>query len=213
MSTHSPVETRDLARSVFEAVFHETESFREGNVGADLAYLMGAILKNTPNDVRLDCEHEGGHEGILAALTDSFPSEHAVWTFVHRDFSAAPERAAQTRRSRKATSKVEFNSIDDALSRCRDTETESLEEFLDSLLDEELDVLAQLPGTPGQVLSAQFTYYIRSSVDLTEALIRNKTKSQALIETIHRLPEIKKRRRNSRSNDHDPAASDSEAAA
>ncbi|MEI6236311.1 MAG: hypothetical protein WCT04_24910 [Planctomycetota bacterium] len=212
MRTGSSDEVGDLACSVYEAVFRETESFRDGNVGADLAYLLGAILKNTPNDVRLDCENEGAHEGILAALTDAFLPEHAVWKFVQRDTSASPELAAQTRRSRNATSKVEFNSIDEALSRCRDTETKSLEEFLDLMLDEDLDVLAQLPGTPGQVLSAQFTYYIRSSVNLTEALKRNKANSQPLIETIHRLPEIKKRRRNSRSNDHDLAASDSEAA-
>jgi hypothetical protein len=117
------------------------------------------------------------------------------------------------RRARKTEAKADVNPIDDALARCRSVETKSIEEFLDSMLDEDLDVLAQLPGTPGQVLAAQFSYYVRSSTHLTESLQRDKAKSQPLIETIHRLPEVKKRRRNSRSNYHDPTASDPEAAA
>lgn len=202
-----------LALSVYETVFRETESFRENNVGVDLAYLLGAILKNTPNDARLECESDGGHEGILSVLTDAFPPSHSVWAFVQHDSPVVSDCSPPARRSRKTAPKVDFNPIDDALSRCPALETKSLEDFLDSMLDEDLEVLAQLPGTPGQVLTAQFAYYVRSSVDLTEALKRDKAKSKTLIETIHRLPEVKKRRRNSRSHDHDPAASDSEAAA
>ena len=213
MSASSSDTVRDLALSVYETVFRETESFEENNVGADLAYLLGAILKNTPNEDRFECERDGRHEVILSVLTDTFPPGHSVWAFVQRDSPDVPDCSAPARRSRKPAPEVEFHPIDDALSRCPAIETKSLEEFLDSMLDEDLDVLAQLPGTPGQVLAAQFAYYVRSSVDLTEALKRNKAKSQKLIETIHRLPEIKKRRRNSRSVDHDPIASDPEAAA
>lgn len=210
MSTSSSDTVRDLALSVYETVFRETESFRESNVGVDLAYLLGAILKNTPDDAWLECASDGGHEGILAVLTNAFPQSHSVWTFVRRE---TPVEPAVARRTRTAAPRVDFNLIDDALSRCLAIETKSLEEFLDSMLDEDLDVLAQLPGTPGQVLAAQFAYYVRSSVDLTEALKRDKASSQPLIESIHRLPEVRKRRRNSRSTDHDPAASDPEAAA
>ena len=213
MSTESSEQMRELALSVYETVFRETESFRENNVGVDLAYLLGAILKNSPSENWLDCVSDGGHEEILSVLSDDFPPSHSVWTFIQRDSLATPDCSAPVRRTRKAVLKVDFNPIGDALSRCPAIETKSLEEFLDSMLDEDLDVLAQLPGTPGQVLTAQFAYYVRSSVDLTEALKRDKAKSKTLIETIYRLPEMKKRRRNSRSQDHDPATSDSEAAA
>ena len=213
MSTESSEQMRELALSVYETVFRETESFRENNVGVDLAYLLGAILKNSPSENWLDCVSDGGHEEILSVLSDAFPPSHSVWTFIQRESPVVTDCSAPARRSRKVAPKVEVSPIDDALSRCPAIETKSLEEFLDSMLDEDLDVLAQLPGTPGQVLTAQFAYYVRSSVDLTEALKRDKAKSKPLIETIHRLPEIKKRRRNSRSPDHDPASSDPEAAA
>ena len=213
MNTASSDPARNLALSVYETVFRETESFREQNVGADLAYLLGAILKNSPDDVWLDCVNDGGHEAILTALADAFPPSHAVWTFVLQQSPPVTDCSAPARRARKAAPKADFNPVDNALSRCRTVETKSLEEFLDSMLDQDLEVLAQLPGTPGQVLCAQFVYYVRSSVDLTEALKRDKAKSQTLIETIHRLPEIKKRRRNPRSTEHDSAASDPEAAA
>jgi len=213
MSTESFEQMHELALSVYEKVFRETESFRENNVGADLSYLLGAILKNNPVEAWLVCESNGGHEAILSALTEAFPPSHPVWTFIQREPSVTPACSASAWRGPKAVSKAEVSPIDDALSRSPAIETKSLEEFLDSMLDEDLNVLAQLPGTPGQVLTAQFAYYVRSSVDLTEALKRDKTKSKTLIETIYRLPEMKKRRHNSRSQDHDPATSDSEAAA
>ena len=213
MSTESSDQVRELALSVYETIFRETESFQEANVGADLAYLLGVILKNTPDEARLECERNGGHEAILSALTDAFPPSHPVWTFIQSESQVVPTCSTPVHRARKTASKIEVSPIDEAIFRCPTVETKSLEEFLDSMLDEDLDVLSQLPGTPGQVLTAQFAYYVRSSVDLTEALKRDKAKSKTLIETIHRLPEVKKRRRNSRSHDHDPAASDSEATA
>jgi hypothetical protein len=213
MSTSSADSIRELALTIFETVLRETESLREQNVGADLAYLLGAILTNNASCNHLDCERDGGHEAILAVLADTFPPSHEVWTFIQRDSRNQTISSSQMRRARKAEAKADVNPIEDALFRCRPIETKSIEEFLDSMLDEDLDVLAQLPGTPGQVLAAQFSYYVRSSTHLTESLQRDKTKSQPLIETIHRLPEFKKRRRNSRSPDHDPAAPDPEAAA
>ena len=79
-------------------------------------------------------------------------------------------------------------SIAAALSRCPALSTKSLEEFLDSLLDEDLETLAQMPGTPGQVMAAQFTHYVRSSVPLTECQRRNTAQAQRLMETIMRMP-------------------------
>ena len=83
-------------------------------------------------------------------------------------------------------------SIAAALSRCAQLSTKSLEEFLDSLLDEDLETLAQLPGTPGQVMSAQFTHYVRSSVPLTECQRRDKAQAQRIMETVMRMP-VRKR--------------------
>ena len=80
-----------------------------------------------------------------------------------------------------------------ALARCPALETKSLEEFLDSLLDEELDTLAQMPGTPGQVMSAQFTHYVRSSVPLSECRRRDTAQAQELMDTVMRLPPVRRR--------------------
>ena len=75
-----------------------------------------------------------------------------------------------------------------ALKRCPALEAKTLEGFLDGLLDEDLETLAQLPGTPGQVLAAQFTYYARSSVQLAEPLCRRLEPFQTLEDALQRLP-------------------------
>ena len=84
-------------------------------------------------------------------------------------------------------------SIAAALSRCPALETKSLEGFLDSLLDEDLDALAQMPGTPGQVMAAQFTHYVRSSVTLSECPRRDTAQAQKLMDTVMRLPLVRRR--------------------
>ena len=83
----------------------------------------------------------------------------------------------------------------DALSRCEDPNTRSLEDFLGNLLDEEMDALAQLPGTPGQVMAAQFTHYARSSVHLTECLRRGQAENNRCIALVMRLPTPRGKRR------------------
>ena len=80
-----------------------------------------------------------------------------------------------------------------ALARCPHLETRSLEEFLDTMLDEDLDALAQMPGTPGQVMAAQFTHYVRSCVPLTESRRRDAAQAQKLMDTIMRLPPVRRR--------------------
>lgn len=80
-----------------------------------------------------------------------------------------------------------------AVTRCPALDTKSLEEFLDSLLDEDLGTLAQMPGTPGQVMAAQFTHYVRSSVLLTESRRRDTAQAQKLMDTVMRLPLVRRR--------------------
>lgn len=84
-------------------------------------------------------------------------------------------------------------SIAAALARSPVLGTKSLEEFLDSLLDEDLDVLAPMPGTPGQVMAAQFTHYVRSSVALSECRRRDTAQAQELMDTVMRLPLVRRR--------------------
>ena len=90
--------------------------------------------------------------------------------------------------------------VNAAFTRCPAVESKSLEDFLDPLLDEDLETLAQLPGTPGQVLASQFTYYAKSSVSLTEAFKRDTAQAERLADTVLRLPAANGRRRATASN-------------
>lgn len=76
-----------LARTVFDAVFDSHESFREDNIGADLAYLIGAILSLDPTDY-VDWTkdmYEDGPPVLLETLWMCFESSHAVWNFIRLD--------------------------------------------------------------------------------------------------------------------------------
>lgn len=86
-----------------------------------------------------------------------------------------------------------------ALKRCPPLATQSLDAFLGGLLEMDLQQLAQLPGSPGQVLAAQFTYYARSSVSLEEELRRRSEAFLILADAMRRLPANKptRRRKNS----------------
>ena len=100
-----------------------------------------------------------------------------------------------------------------ALAYCPELKTKSLEEFLDSLLDEDLDVLAQMPGTPGQVMAAQFTHYVRSSTTLAETHRRDTTQAERLMDALLRLPKRRVRAGPARRATDGPAPSRTEAAA
>ena len=64
-----------LAASIYELVFKRTESFEEQNIGADLSYLMGAIL--TEKHVEF-----GVTRPLMLILANEYPPEHSVWTYV-----------------------------------------------------------------------------------------------------------------------------------
>jgi hypothetical protein len=74
--------------------------------------------------------------------------------------------------------------IQRALACCPPLQTVTLEEFLDTLLDEEPEVLARMPGTPGEVLAAQFTCYARQSVPLRECLRRAAEPASRLVQRV-----------------------------
>ena len=92
-----------------------------------------------------------------------------------------------------------------AVTRCPALDTKSLEEFLDSLLDEDLDTLAQMPGTPGQVMAAQFTHYVRSSITLTESRRRDSAQVHKLMDTVMRLAPVRRRAKTATTNRRDAA--------
>ena len=74
-----------------------------------------------------------------------------------------------------------------AFDRCQTITTHSIEDFLGNLLDEDLEILAGLPGTPGQVLASQFTHYVRSSVVLRENIRRQTEPSKRLVDAVLRI--------------------------
>lgn len=72
-----------LAQEIFCAVFDHHDTFREENIGADLAYLLGAIMLGDHVDWT---EENYGHSGIVPKfITENFPPDHDVWTFVITD--------------------------------------------------------------------------------------------------------------------------------
>lgn len=85
--------------------------------------------------------------------------------------------------------------ITKAVDLCVEVPVQTLEDFLGNLLDEDLETLAQMPGTPGQVLANQFTYYVRSSVPLSEALRRDTKNAQKLLDICRQFnPHTKKKK-------------------
>ena len=77
-------EKADLALKVFDTVYNETETFREENIGADLAYLMGAIL-DTGEDSYVDWSSEVYAEEkptLLEILKKGFPRKAPIWNYI-----------------------------------------------------------------------------------------------------------------------------------
>lgn len=72
-----------LVKSVAQSVFDNFESFREGHVGADLAYLIIAIVGDTWEHVDWTEEGYGDKCELLKALTTLYPDErHDVWSYI-----------------------------------------------------------------------------------------------------------------------------------
>ena len=81
---------RKLASEAFDAAYKGFESFREQDVGADLAYLMGAILdveyaKENGEESFVDWTAEVYGEqrpSLLKALKERFPKDSRIWEFI-----------------------------------------------------------------------------------------------------------------------------------
>ena len=67
-----------LAIAVYDATMASTESFEaEDHIGADVAYLMGAILKED----RFDAWSR--NRELLRILRENFPPDHELWKFIN----------------------------------------------------------------------------------------------------------------------------------
>jgi hypothetical protein len=68
----------ELAIRVYDEVLDGTESF-EGELGTQLAYLLGAILRGTQITLDLSCVEQDEVRQFFELL---FPSGHPVWPYV-----------------------------------------------------------------------------------------------------------------------------------
>ena len=72
----------ELAVKVYDHVLQSAGSFEEEDIGADLAYLMGAILKSG----YVEFDDDRRILEVLAYLEGNgdrvFPPEHVLWTFI-----------------------------------------------------------------------------------------------------------------------------------
>jgi hypothetical protein len=69
-----------LARRVYNAVYYGKESFELEDVGADLAYLMGAILRRPSNSSFCVWPE---NRPIVRLLRTHFHADHRIWLYVH----------------------------------------------------------------------------------------------------------------------------------
>ena len=65
----------NLAAEVYDALYEGTNSFESDTIGADVAYLLAAILKNTK------CEWDAPRP-FMRLLSDTFKGNHAVWNYI-----------------------------------------------------------------------------------------------------------------------------------
>lgn len=76
-----------LANKVIKAVYDQTESFRESEVGSDLAYLVWAILDDSKVMV-LEGDEVCGYREVIAALS----LDRDLWNAVKPYFDIIREK-------------------------------------------------------------------------------------------------------------------------
>lgn len=73
--TIKALEQRDLAVQAYEYLLENTETFEMQDIGADLAYLMGAILNEGYVEFFAD-------QPVVSILKKGFPQAHALWAHI-----------------------------------------------------------------------------------------------------------------------------------
>lgn len=78
-------ERAKLAAYVFEVIYEAFDAFAEDYVGADLAYLMGAILDSPKKKSYVDWSPEiivDREVAILPILRENFPPRSILWSYI-----------------------------------------------------------------------------------------------------------------------------------
>lgn len=75
-----------LAREVFDTVYENIETFRDNNLGANLCYLLGAIMgshtcPSDPEFVDWSPEHSDC-DPTLKIFRELFKPDHPVWDYI-----------------------------------------------------------------------------------------------------------------------------------
>lgn len=70
-----------LAQEVYLKVFDAVESFEEDDIGTELSYLLGAILKGDQDGVEF-FRDDDGHMNVLGVLQKTFDVCHPVWKYI-----------------------------------------------------------------------------------------------------------------------------------
>lgn len=71
-----------IIKQVFNACVNFSDSFDNDNIGADLAYLFGAIAKGTCVDFTEN--GAGERPALYQILINEFPETHVIWKFILR---------------------------------------------------------------------------------------------------------------------------------
>lgn len=71
-----------LTKSVAQTVFDNCESFREQHIGADLAYLLIAIVDDNWEHVDWTEQGYGGQCELLKLLLTLYNQQHDVWLYI-----------------------------------------------------------------------------------------------------------------------------------
>lgn len=65
----------ELLQELYRVMYKRTNSFELNNIGADLAYLMGAIVSD-------NCCVWPANQPLVAILQENFPPDHAIWNYL-----------------------------------------------------------------------------------------------------------------------------------
>ena len=85
--------------------------------------------------------------------------------------------------------------IDRALNDCKTFKTIGLADYVEDYFKKSEKELACMPGTPSQVMAAQFVLHARLAVDLVEVHTGNTESFDKLVDLILRSPSARSRRR------------------
>lgn len=76
---HTPEQRLAIATEVYDLFIRDTESLLHGDVGGSLAYLLGAILKDTGYETTKDHIVD---EDFWQVMMNAVPADHPVQSYI-----------------------------------------------------------------------------------------------------------------------------------